>query len=127
MGKTSFDDLLRVASTGKELRRQWWIVDPRDVAWWDAATSLALLFTALVTPFEVSYLPPPESADEALFVINRLVDLVFIADVVLHFFLMRRKEVSLEMIAEAAGRDGAEDKLDPEWETREGRSSSETP
>ena len=71
MGKTSFTDLMRVATTSKELQRQWWIVDPRLVGWWDAITSLALLFTALVTPFEVSYLPPPESARDGLFVINR--------------------------------------------------------
>jgi len=41
---------------------------------WDSVTALALIFTAMVTPFEVGFLPSAESALEALFLINRLLD-----------------------------------------------------
>ena len=44
------------------------VLDPRTnqwVAWWDLVTTLALLFTALVTPWEVAFAPPPTSAPSA--------------------------------------------------------------
>ena len=43
----------------------WWIVDPRKgrarrpMVCWDVATTLALLYTALLTPYEVAFLDPP--------------------------------------------------------------------
>ena len=48
---------------------------------------LALVFTAVVTPVEVAFIAPPETADEPLFIINRLVDLAFLIDLVLQFFI----------------------------------------
>ena len=50
---------------------------------------LLLLFIALVTPFEVAFLPAAEAPDEPLFVVNRLLDAVFIIDLCLQFFLMQ--------------------------------------
>ena len=38
---------------GKITKKPWYVIDPREIWWWDATTSLALLFTAVVTPFEV--------------------------------------------------------------------------
>ena len=63
------------------------VVDPRSswwLPWWDLITGVALTFTAICTPFEVSFLPVQVNA---LFWINRAVDVVFGADLVLNFFL----------------------------------------
>lgn len=70
----------------------WYIIDPRghNMARWDVVTSTALAFTAIVTPFEVGLLGAPEW--NALFVLNRLVDVVFITDITVHFFVMHRKQ-----------------------------------
>ena len=46
-----------------------------------AVTSIALIITALVTPFEVSFLEP--GGVDALFVMNRLIDVTFLADMAL--------------------------------------------
>ena len=54
------------------------LLDPRTSAFlnrWDVLTSLALVYTSLITPFEISFLT---SHVAALFVINRLVDGVFV-------------------------------------------------
>ena len=63
------------------------LIDPRQskyIGHWDTLTSVALIFTALVTPFEVSFLEPPTlSSLDALFFINRLIDAVFTCDMVL--------------------------------------------
>jgi len=48
--------------------------------YWDAVIIIALLFTAIVTPFEVAFLEP---AISALFIVNRFVDVTFLADMVL--------------------------------------------
>lgn len=67
------------------------LVDPRKSKWlsyWDLTTSLALIFTALVTPYEVAFLPSAFSADEPLFIINRSIDGIFALDMILQFCLM---------------------------------------
>ena len=64
-----------------------YLVDPRTSPYlsvWDGVTALALVYTALVTPYEVAFLQPDLVG---LFVVNRLVDVVFIIDIVLQFFL----------------------------------------
>lgn len=63
------------------------VVDPRNSPYlgiWDLTTALALIFTALVTPFEVAFVV---GINVPLFVVNRMVDLIFAADIVLQFFL----------------------------------------
>ena len=63
------------------------VIDPRTARWlpfWDGATALCLLFTALVTPYEVAALPP---TGVVLFVVNRIMDCVFATDLVVQFFL----------------------------------------
>ena len=62
-------------------------IDPRTAKWlpyWDGTAAMALVFTALVTPFEVALLPP---SGIALFIINRIVDCVFISDICMQFFI----------------------------------------
>ncbi|KAH8054192.1 voltage-gated potassium channel [Aureococcus anophagefferens] len=67
------------------------VLDPNGdyMARWDIITTLFLLFTAIVTPVEVGFTRqlggPPEQW--AIWWINRLVDLVFIKDIGVQFFL----------------------------------------
>jgi len=73
------------------VKRPSWIIDPRTskyIAGWDMITTSALIFTALVTPLEVAFFPPASDPLSGLFIINRMVDAVFAADIVLHFCLM---------------------------------------
>ena len=63
-------------------------IDPRRskfIMIWDVVTTVALMFTATVTPVEVALMEP---SLDTLFVINRLVDVVFALDIVLTFFTM---------------------------------------
>jgi hypothetical protein len=67
------------------------IIDPRSnhcIAYWDLVATLALVFTALITPFEVAFLTPPGPSErwgDPLFRANRCVDIVFITDMLLQF------------------------------------------
>ena len=74
------------------LNAPWYIVRPmsRFMSVWDALTSLALLFTAAITPFEVAFLEGAESTTDGLFIANRMLDCIFSLDMVLQFFLMYR-------------------------------------
>ena len=72
--------LLKV--TAKEDGPPWYIIDPRistNLAFWDGTTLVALIFTALITPFEVAFLPSAQDVN-ALFIVNRLIDTIFIFD-----------------------------------------------
>ena len=67
------------------------LVDPRTskhLPTWDGVTTLAIMFTAFVTPYEVSFLPSATSADDGLFLVNRFIDLIFIVDMLLAFRLI---------------------------------------
>ena len=63
-----------------------WMLDPSSefIIKWDKLMVVLLLFVSFVTPFEVAFLP---TKPDALFVINRIVDLGFIIDMVFQFFL----------------------------------------
>lgn len=68
-----------------------YLIDPRSskaIQAWDIITTVALMFIALVTPFEVSFLPAAESATP-LFIVNRLLDVIFTVDLVLNFFIVQ--------------------------------------
>ena len=73
--------------------KPWYIIDPRSaeiLGFWDLLTSIALVFTAIVSPVEVAFLEAP-GADvrwtDPLFLCNRVVDIVFIIDMTLQFFM----------------------------------------
>jgi len=69
----------------------WFLIDPRHsvaMKLWDVVTCTALLFTAVITPYEVGFLPPPQSSLELLFIVNRVIDLAFLIDIGVHFVLM---------------------------------------
>jgi potassium voltage-gated channel Eag-related subfamily H protein 7 len=53
---------------------------------WDVFIFLALIYTSVVTPFEVGFLET--KLWTTLFYINRTVDVIFIIDIVLQFFIM---------------------------------------
>ena len=74
----------------------WWRCSPQCLMHvptlqptWDIVTAVALIFTALVTPFEVGFLSPSTSAADPLWLINRLIDLVFVVDIIFQFFTMK--------------------------------------
>jgi hypothetical protein len=50
---------------------------------WDTLTAAALIFTAIVTPYEIGFL---DLAFDMLWYLNRVVDLIFICDVISFFF-----------------------------------------
>ena len=75
----------------------WWVIDPRKVtfvAHWDLAMTLALFYVALVTPVEVAFIKSPAEAkwSNSIFLINRLLDVMFIADMLLQFRLGYKEE-----------------------------------
>ena len=54
------------------------------MGYWDQTIMLILIWTALVTPFEVSFLEPDYNW---LFVVNRVIDCIFLTDMVFTFFM----------------------------------------
>ena len=54
---------------------------------WDVITMIAMVYTALVTPFEVAFIPAPKTVWSGWFLINRGVDTVFLVDMCLQFFI----------------------------------------
>jgi len=71
-----------------------WLMDPRTTYMrrWDILAVYLLAFTAVVTPFEVAFLSP--NWKSALFWVNRLVDILFIIDLVMNFNLIYLDEAS---------------------------------
>lgn len=64
------------AKIGKITKKAWCIIDPRTskfVTYWDAIGMSALIFTAIVTAVEVSFVESPGCID-GLFLVNRGVD-----------------------------------------------------
>ena len=85
------DGALEAQRRAKKAARAKHLIDPRTskyIGYWDLVTGLALLFTALVTPWEVAFAPAPKSALESMFIVNRLVDCIFIVDMAFNFLLM---------------------------------------
>jgi len=65
------------------------VIDPRKsrcMPYWDCLTALALLYTAVFTPVEVALFKTPTSPD-GLFWFNRVIDLIFLVDIVIQFLL----------------------------------------
>jgi hypothetical protein len=66
------------------------IIDPRSsrvLPFWDGITMLALVYTALFTPYEVAFMGSPPSFTDEVFLLNRAIDFVFLVDSLLQFFL----------------------------------------
>lgn len=72
------------------------LINPDTSVWlprWDAAQVAALSYTSIVTPFEVAFLDIPTSPLNPWFLINRVLDVIFVADMVLQFFVMYRAKL----------------------------------
>ena len=86
---------IEIEAAAEELMKptgSWFLIDPRrskNLGYWDVTTSVALLYVALVTPYEVALLEP---ALDALFFCNRLVDCVFAVDIVVQFIVMKERQ-----------------------------------
>lgn len=90
---TSVSDALGLDHS-KHFQSKWpisrYVIDPRSSKWigyLDGVTCLALIFTAVCTPWEVSFVPACTQPNEPWFIANRFVDVIFVIDVVLQFFL----------------------------------------
>ena len=74
------------------LKKQFMIIDPRTSRFytrWSWLTSFALIFTAIMTPVEVGFMDiPADRWADGLFITNRCVDIIFILDVLMQFFIM---------------------------------------
>mmetsp|Transcript_10662 Transcript_10662/g.25294 ORF Transcript_10662/g.25294 Transcript_10662/m.25294 type:complete len:920 (-) Transcript_10662:679-3438(-) len=71
-------------------RRQWWLQDPQGAPMmaWDAVLVLTIIYTMLVVPFEVSFLTFTGLAEyfrSPIFWVNRAIDAVYAADILLRF------------------------------------------
>jgi hypothetical protein len=100
---TSFDGASR--SVLNQLRRfergRALLIDPRTsgfLPYWDALTSVALIYVAIVTPYEVGFLTSSGKVT-ALFIVNRLLDLIFGVDVIVQFFVVFQKSSRQESAA----------------------------
>eukprot|EP00449_Zooxanthella_nutricula_P060147 CAMPEP_0198558240 /NCGR_PEP_ID=MMETSP1462-20131121/90150_1 /TAXON_ID=1333877 /ORGANISM="Brandtodinium nutriculum, Strain RCC3387" /LENGTH=692 /DNA_ID=CAMNT_0044289057 /DNA_START=21 /DNA_END=2099 /DNA_ORIENTATION=+ len=81
--------------SGTAFRRSWrarraqdFLINPERSAFleqWDIATLLALSFVAIVAPIQVAMF---DAQVDWLFIVNCMVDLLFLGDLVLHFFIM---------------------------------------
>ena len=60
----------------------------------DVASAIALVYTALLTPYEVCFLTAAEADSvNGWFVINRIIDLIFWSDLILQFRIIPEREV----------------------------------
>jgi CRP-like cAMP-binding protein len=71
-------------AAGKSDREK--VYDPQEsfMKGWDSTISLALAFTAFVTPFEIGYL---STQLDVLFCVNRMIDIVFCCDIYINLKL----------------------------------------
>ena len=84
------DVVAEASATHKHSVPLWFVVDPRRAKhlWiWDMLVAIALVTVALVTPFEVGFIEARSQID-GLFIMNRAIDLIFLADVALQFVRM---------------------------------------
>lgn len=76
----------QLEARAKQLPKDGFVLHPdrsRFLAMWDVVTACALCYTALLTPFEVAFLPAPKTVTDPWFLVNRLLDAIFLVDLVL--------------------------------------------
>ena len=68
------------------------LLDPRKsriMRYWEVVTGTTLVFIAFVTPVEVGFMAIPQDRwSDGLFITNRCVDIIFIIDLLMQFFIM---------------------------------------
>ena len=72
------------------------VVNPKKTGKWDAVMVICLIFTAIVTPYEVAFLDM--SVINALWFINQLVNILFLIDMFINFFLAYFDDEALQWI-----------------------------
>lgn len=93
----------KIAERLKHHRRwsQKLVLHPEKTKWlgrWDILTTLALVYTATITPFETAFLPAvlgTAAWADGWFILNRLLDLTFTLDMLLQFFIAYQQGTSL--------------------------------
>ena len=99
--RRQFDESVRSAVSQRSYLTSCLRIDPRirsaRMGCWDAITSIAIMFTAIVTPYEVAFLPMAQAplfadrtlrSSDVLFVANRLLDAIFLVDMYVQFNLV---------------------------------------
>ena len=72
------------------------VVNPKKTGKWDAVMVICLVFTAIVTPYEVAFLDM--SVINALWFINQLVNILFLIDMFINFFLAYFDDEALQWV-----------------------------
>ena len=95
-----------VARRLRDMQHSPGVIDPRarSAVWvkeWDLLMVIALLFTAIITPVEVAFLDEGEKLTP-LWWINRIVDVVFVVDIVITFNMGARVASHRRRIAAAS-------------------------
>lgn len=74
-------------------RKKTYVLHPektRILGEWDIVTSVALIYTATLTPYETAFMAPvlgPEAWGDPWFIVNRCLDGIFGLDMILQFFI----------------------------------------
>jgi len=93
-------------------RPPWYLINPRTnqaLLYWDALSAVLLCYTAVITPLEVAFIAPMEiTPTSVLFIVNRVVDVVFTVDMVLQFFIMLPIERKVEVGSDRIRKESAE-------------------
>ena len=74
--------------------RPFFVIDPRRskvMPYWDITMMMALLFTAIFTPYEVTFLEEGPCVT-IIFIINRFIDILFLSDILIIFNLAYQEE-----------------------------------
>jgi len=88
------DEVVAVKRRLREFDRRTINPNSRNMRIWDIIVIAALLITALITPFEVAFFQALVYAGAANFTMNRIIDAIFVVDIVVTFFLPYRTSVS---------------------------------
>mmetsp|Transcript_65096 Transcript_65096/g.210841 ORF Transcript_65096/g.210841 Transcript_65096/m.210841 type:complete len:690 (+) Transcript_65096:110-2179(+) len=72
----------------RALQAESFLIDPNCeyVRYWDLVIAIALVFTGIVTPYEVIFMKQTKPY-HWLFIVNRIVDMIFYKDMAMQFFL----------------------------------------
>ncbi len=74
-------------NVARDMQHTGWVIDPLKSRWiqlWDLTMLIPLIFTALVTPVEIAFLPEGRHIT-ILWLVNRSVDAMFMVDIALSF------------------------------------------
>ena len=82
--ETSEIEKIDIANNCWDARRG--VINPYSdfIAAWDKVIMLVLMWTAVVTPFEVTFLEP---SFNYMFILNRVIDSIFLVDITMTFYI----------------------------------------